>query len=229
MGNVIIQAAQFAKRAHEGQFRKYTGRPYLTHLERVAGRAATHPSATEEMVAAGYLHDTKEDTDADISVFSAPIQRLVEEMTNPSKGSKEPRAVRKRQDREHLATVSDRAKVLKLLDRIDNLREMDQAIKDDPKFVKLYLGESLLLLEAIGDVDAELAQELNGVIGTLFMLAQIPVDTFGKPISAGDSVDVQNAGTFVVYEKDGDLWFEPYGKPERVRHYFSNDLIKVEK
>ena len=38
--NLIIKAAQFAKYAHEGQVRKYTGRPYVEHPMRVAGEVS---------------------------------------------------------------------------------------------------------------------------------------------------------------------------------------------
>ena len=53
-------------------------------------------------------------------------------------------------------------------------------------------------------------------------------DTFGKIISDGDYVDVQNVGSHKVYKKnDSQLYFRPYGKEERVSMYFSNDLILV--
>lgn len=55
-----------------------------------------------------------------------------------------------------------------------------------------------------------------------------PVDKFNKPIFAGDQVDVQRAGVHEVWEDHGELWFAPYGDPERVKSYFSNDLIKIE-
>lgn len=53
-----------------------------------------------------------------------------------------------------------------------------------------------------------------------------PLDKFSKPILAGDLVDVQRAGVHEVWEESGELWFKPYGDPERVKEYFSNDLIK---
>jgi hypothetical protein len=54
------------------------------------------------------------------------------------------------------------------------------------------------------------------------------IDKFSKPILAGDRVDVQQAGVHETWADHGELWFAPYGKPERVKEYFSNDLIKVE-
>lgn len=147
---MIIKAAQFANLAHQGQVRKYTGRPYITHPARVASRVCLIPYATEEVVAAGWLHDVLEDcsvTYADLHCDISPVvASLVKTLTNPSKGSKLPRAARKAMDREHLANVSPWAKVIKLIDRIDNLREMTQAPDD---FKKLYAKESLLLAEAL--------------------------------------------------------------------------------
>jgi hypothetical protein len=53
-------------------------------------------------------------------------------------------------------------------------------------------------------------------------------DWFGEELRAGDVVDVQKAGEHRIYMKpDGQLWFKPYGKEERVSHYFSNDMDKV--
>jgi (p)ppGpp synthase/HD superfamily hydrolase len=159
--NVILKAAAFARHAHDGQRRKYNRRPFVQHPARVAGRAAVHPRASEIMVAAAFLHDVVEDTshtlDEIVAEFGSDIARLVSELTNPSTGSKAPRHERKRQDREHLGLVSTEAKILKLLDRIDNLREMQEAPAD---FRRKYCEESRLLAEVIGDADPKLKMEL---------------------------------------------------------------------
>lgn len=55
-------------------------------------------------------------------------------------------------------------------------------------------------------------------------------DKFGEEIFVDDIVDVQEAGKHIIYKKkDGHLYFRPYGEEERVKHYFSNDLIKIKK
>lgn len=55
-------------------------------------------------------------------------------------------------------------------------------------------------------------------------------DRFGEELQTGDTVDVQQAGHHTIYKKkDGHLYFKPYGEEERVKDYFSNDLIKVRK
>jgi (p)ppGpp synthase/HD superfamily hydrolase len=161
--NMILEAARLARRAHEGQRRKYNGRPYVEHPARVAARTALLPEVTEEMVAAAFLHDVIEDTPIKLEEivrdFGSSVGSLVEAMTNQSKVThpQANRAERKRLDRERLARIPRQAKLIKMIDRIDNLREMTGAPRG---FLTLYGQESLLLLEALGDTDELLAREL---------------------------------------------------------------------
>lgn len=158
--NLILRAAELAYRAHEGQTRKYDGMPYIHHPARVAGRTAVLPGATEDMVAAAYLHDVLEDTtvpyDEIARVTNPQVANYVRWMTNPSKGSKLSREERKAMDREHLRKAPKEVKRIKMLDRIDNLRDMAGAESD---FKKLYAKESILLYDVIGD-GSEIAVEL---------------------------------------------------------------------
>jgi (p)ppGpp synthase/HD superfamily hydrolase len=150
--NLIIKAAEFAKHAHEGQVRKYTGRPYVEHPMRVAGEVSMIDGATEQMVAAAWMHDVIEDCAPELRgamklLFPQSVCNLVQELTNPSKDHPElKRAERKAMDRNHLASVSDEAKIIKLVDRIDNLREMTGA---EPDFLLLYSRESRMLADAL--------------------------------------------------------------------------------
>ena len=166
--NLILKAASFARCAHAEQRRKYNDRPYIQHPARVAGRVAAHPDATEVMVAAAFLHDVVEDTphtlDEIVAEFGPDVARLVAELTSPSKGMKAPRHERKQIDRDHLVTVSREAKILKLLDRIDNLQEMAEA---PGGFRRKYCEESRLLAEAIGDADPDLKAELLDCVARL--------------------------------------------------------------
>jgi len=53
-------------------------------------------------------------------------------------------------------------------------------------------------------------------------------DKFEVELKEGDIVDVQKDGEHKIYKKDdGQLYFKPYGKEDRVSAYFANDLIKV--
>ena len=51
-------------------------------------------------------------------------------------------------------------------------------------------------------------------------------DKFSNEVKEGDFVDVQTDGVYQVYKKeDGQLYFKPYGREDRVSAYFSNDMV----
>jgi len=175
MDDLILKAARFAARQHTGQSRKYTARPYVTHPARVAAMAMLLPDADPPLVCAALLHDVIEDCGVTAeqlaAEFGSDVASIVDELTNRSKlespGAN--RAQRKALDRARLKNVSRRAKLLKLLDRIDNLREMDLAPSG---FRRKYLDESRLLLEEVlsgvePNLEAELLAEIKRHEGML--------------------------------------------------------------
>lgn len=166
--SLIIKAAQFAADKHRGQFRKYTNTPFITHPIRVAGRVATHLRATEALVAAAYLHDVVENTDTSFFVihdlFGPMVTAYVSELTD-KKHENVNREERNRLDRERIRGISDECKVVKLIDRIDNLREMDI---NDP-FLRIYLLESAELAIVLDGVDSDLSLELCSLIADLVL------------------------------------------------------------
>ena len=109
-----------------------------------------------------WLHDVVEDTsvteDDLLKEFGPEVTALVMELTNPSKGLGLPRSEAKRMDRAHLAGASRQAKIIKMLDRIDNLNDTNVRGED---FTGLYAAESQMLASVIGDADPELQQELK--------------------------------------------------------------------
>jgi len=139
----------FAKLAHHGQTRKWTGTPFSDHPIRVSKEVAMM-SMRVEAVQAAALHDVKEDSPKFFPLiheeFGGEVSDLVSWLTRSSKGSKEPRARRKEMDRNHLAIAPLEVKVIKALDRLDNLREMGDAPED---FRFMYAEESRLLVEAL--------------------------------------------------------------------------------
>ncbi len=159
---LVVQAAKFAARAHAGQTRDDNKTPYIQHPGRVSSRVAIHDEGTDVMVAAAWLHDTVEDTsvtEADLlRDFGPEVTGLVMELTNPSKGQDLPRSEKKRMDREYLAKVSRQAKIIKMLDRIDNLEDLNSR---GPEFTVLYAEESQMLAAVIGDADPQLQKELQ--------------------------------------------------------------------
>ena len=57
---MIDRAIEFATKAHEGQFRKGTKRPYIVHPIEVGDIVSTM-TKDEEVISAAILHDTIED------------------------------------------------------------------------------------------------------------------------------------------------------------------------
>lgn len=165
--NLILNAAHSSELAHRGQVRKYTGTPYIWHPMRVAGRTSLM-SLDPTLVAAAWLHDCDEDTgyklDQILSDFGSCVYETVYWLTNPSKKHPDlPRAQKKAMDRRHLSAAPANAKLIKLIDRIDNLREMGGA---DPEFLKLYREESMLLLnESLTSINPDLEAELITLAG----------------------------------------------------------------
>lgn len=74
--NRIEEAMIFAIHAHEGQFRKFSNTPYILHPMEVASIASTMTD-DEDIVIAGLLHDTVEDTDVTIQEIKEKFGKRV--------------------------------------------------------------------------------------------------------------------------------------------------------
>lgn len=79
--SIVNKAITFAAQAHEGQYRKSTNIPYITHPFAV-GMLLQQAKCSEEVIAAGILHDTIEDTDISyndlVEHFGETIAQLVQ-------------------------------------------------------------------------------------------------------------------------------------------------------
>jgi (p)ppGpp synthase/HD superfamily hydrolase len=161
---VYEKALELAVKAHDGQRRKYSMEPYITHPIRVAGivrpYAASSPAHMELMAAATVMHDVVEDTtvtEEDLRrEFPKIVVGLVMEVTNKSKPSDGNRSVRKEIDRQHLAKASFWGQVIKLADLIDNT---DSIVQYDPDFAKVYLPEKIALLDVLTNAPPVLQKE----------------------------------------------------------------------
>lgn len=158
MSDLVDRARVYATEAHQriNHRRKYNNEPYHVHLSAVAKLVAS-VTDDEEMIAAAWLHDTVEDTQATLedieSAFGQPVAELVEELTDISRPGDGNRAVRKALDRRHLAQASRRAKTVKLADLIDNCKDIT---RHDPRFARVYLSEMTGLLDVLEQGDARL-------------------------------------------------------------------------
>lgn len=159
-------AMYFAIAAHEAvqQKRKYTGLPYWTHCESVAGMVKT-AGGDENMVCAAFAHDCAEDCNISIDtiqdLFGEDVATLVSGLTDVSNKEDGNRAKRKEIDRMHTAEQSARCKTIKLCDLIDNTKSI---LQHDREFAKVYIKEKELLLEVLKEGDERLWNVANGIV-----------------------------------------------------------------
>ncbi|GMO11863.1 HD domain-containing protein [Bradyrhizobium sp. TM233] len=122
---LISEAAELAARRHNGMARKGRGsEPYVNHLAEVANLLATATDGADaELVAAGWLHDTIEDTDTTreelAQKFSERVASLVVECTDDMSL---PKAERRRLQIVDAPKKSAGAKLIKIADKISNIR-----------------------------------------------------------------------------------------------------------
>lgn len=168
--SMVEHAAELARVAHHGQFRKWgtPPTPYVRHPARVASLVTLY-RPVPELIAAAWLHDVVEDTTIPLDIirkeFGEAVADLVGHLTNTSKDSGRNRAARKQMDRERLATIPPEAKLIKLCDRLDNLYESHHA---PPDFLALFLTETRALVDvALRGTDADLEREILAVCDAL--------------------------------------------------------------
>ena len=122
---LVSKAAEFAAHRHNGKTRKARpDEPYINHLAEVANiLAEVTDGADAELVAAGWLHDTIEDelaTSAELTAeFGERIAALVDEVTDDMSL---PQARRRQKQVEDAPHKSPGAKLIKIADKISNVR-----------------------------------------------------------------------------------------------------------
>ncbi|HYL00413.1 MAG TPA: HD domain-containing protein [Steroidobacteraceae bacterium] len=122
----VLSAATFAAERHRDQRRKgKDASPYINHPLALASLLAERGERDATLLMAALLHDTVEDTATtfeDIErAFGTEVADIVREVTDDKTL---PRADRKRLQIEHAAFLSRRAMLVKLADKICNLRDV---------------------------------------------------------------------------------------------------------
>lgn len=123
----FIAAATFAAHKHRDQRRKGAeASPYINHPLAVANVLANEGGVSDvTTLIAALLHDTVEDTqttaDELVARFGTEAAAVVLEVTDDKNLHKDER---KRRQVVHAAQISERAKLVKLADKICNLRDM---------------------------------------------------------------------------------------------------------
>src|SRR5579872_4106324 len=122
---LVSEAAELAARRHNGMARKGRGNePYINHLVEVANLLSTATDGADaELVAAGWLHGTLEDTGTTreelARSFSERVASMVVECTDDMSL---PKAERRRLQVVDASHKSPGAKLIKIADKISNIR-----------------------------------------------------------------------------------------------------------
>jgi guanosine-3',5'-bis(diphosphate) 3'-pyrophosphohydrolase len=122
---LVSEAAELAAHRHSGTERKGRGNePYINHLAEVANLLTVATEGLDaELVAAGWLHDTIEDTETTreelAEKFSERVASLVVEVTDDMTLPKPERRQKQVVDAPH---KSPGAKLIKIADKVSNIR-----------------------------------------------------------------------------------------------------------
>lgn len=122
---MLFDAVEFAARAHREHYRKGTKIPYIAHLISVA-KILIDYDCTEEIIVAGILHDTVEDTPVTLEdireSFGERVASLVEAASEPDKSDTWEN--RRRHTIEYLKTAPMVVRLLTCADKLDNIRSI---------------------------------------------------------------------------------------------------------
>ena len=169
----LDEVLEFAKVKHAGQKRD-NGDDYIVHPIRVAKIVdyykGQYSKNREVLLAASLLHDTLEDTYTSFlelrDHFGIEVASLVEELTNASYSSK---IIGKGLYlAEKMQMMTNYALIIKLADRLDNVRDLEFTSKDkkqriisDTQFILNYLPEHRELTGSQTKLCAEIKKAID--------------------------------------------------------------------
>jgi len=125
---LLMKALEFAAFKHKDQCRKdVNASPYINHPISLANILCNEGHISDiEVICGALLHDTIEDTDTTAEEVEAEFGKRIRDMVMEVSDDKAlPKLERKRLQIEHAPHISDEAKLVKLADKISNLRDIE--------------------------------------------------------------------------------------------------------
>jgi (p)ppGpp synthase/HD superfamily hydrolase len=180
---MIDLAIEVAVKAHQNQVRKGTDIPYVIHPLAV-GIILAKAGCSDDVIIAGILHDTIEDTSATLgylrNTFGEKISAIVEGVSEQDKSLSWEE--RKRHTHDFLKRASREVKFVALADKLNNIRptasdyletgeELWQRFNRGKEEQKWYYQGLVQVLrddsadESYQTLHGEFAQEVRGVFG----------------------------------------------------------------
>lgn len=129
--NMIDQAIHFAARAHHNQYRKASNTPYIAHPFAV-GMTLMKAGCSEEVIAAGILHDVVEDTEVSLRQLRVQFGRTVADIVE---GCSEPDKSLSWEDRkqhtiDYIKTAPLSVKLVVCADKLHNISSIQEEYKE---------------------------------------------------------------------------------------------------
>jgi guanosine-3',5'-bis(diphosphate) 3'-pyrophosphohydrolase len=160
---IIWEAINYAFIKYGNVKRKLGDIPYIIHPIRVTMilRAAGFSEFKDSnLMLAALFHDLLEDTNLSFedlkAEFGIEVASIVKELSKPENTSKD-------EWLRTFGTASKESKLIKMADRIDNLKDMklpDWSVEKQKK----YAEQGLIILETCRDANSSLAKRLNKLI-----------------------------------------------------------------
>ncbi|XP_072258848.1 guanosine-3',5'-bis(diphosphate) 3'-pyrophosphohydrolase MESH1 [Pyxicephalus adspersus] len=163
---LLLETTHFAAEKHKTQRRKDVEKtPYINHPIGVA-RILSHEAGISDITVlqAALLHDTVEDTDTTFQEieekFGLEVRKIVEEVTDDKSL---PRLVRKRLQIQHAPHCSHKAKLVKLADKLYNLRDLNRSTPNgwSAQRVQEYFQWAFLVVKGLRGTNPAMEQSLE--------------------------------------------------------------------
>ena len=163
---MIDDAMDFATKAHEGQFRKGTRRPYIVHPIEVADIVSTM-TKDEEVICAAVLHDTIEDCRGiTFDILKLRFGSRVAEMVAQESEDKSPSwEERKGATIRRLKEAPLEVQMIGLADKLSNMRDIDRdyPVAGDELWTRFRMQSKSALAWYYKGVRDALADHFSGI------------------------------------------------------------------
>ncbi|XP_077329190.1 guanosine-3',5'-bis(diphosphate) 3'-pyrophosphohydrolase MESH1 [Lithobates pipiens] len=163
---LLLETTHFAAEKHRGQRRKDKEEtPYINHPIGVA-RILSHEAGISDLAVlqAALLHDTVEDTETTLQEieekFGQEVRKIVEDVTDDKTL---PKMQRKQLQIEHAPHCSHKAKLVKLADKLYNLRDLNRCTPNgwSEQRVQEYFQWAFQVVNGIRGTNTAMEQSLD--------------------------------------------------------------------
>lgn len=167
-------AREFAKLKHAGQKRKDGKTPYWHHLRQVVSNLEKLETSNADLLCAGWLHDTIEDTTTDYDALRDRFgKKIADTVSQVTKDKRLPQKSRELQYLRQLKNASLDAKIVKLCDIAANIADLENSgyeykkrakqVDDKLRYFSVIKSDISLHKHKLSGIDV-LIQDLNNSI-----------------------------------------------------------------